>query len=173
MYPQFLSRQLSLTRVEKISGIPAHSSNDSTIPGFDLRVGIGSVKAVAAWFNLLMLRFDKGLNNDPRETAVKSCDFLVGIVSFTMGSVVVHDELNAPDWRDYSRLRSGEQCAANVASFEAQMLDSLAYASRGGADPEMTLFYLGLRVVWLTARTGVLAAKFGDAYKHKASSHLF
>jgi hypothetical protein len=120
-----------------------------------------------------MLRFDKGLNDDPREKALKSCDLLVGVLGFSIGSAIVHAELNAPNWRDYSKLRSGEQCAANVTNFEAQVCDSIAYINRDSDEPEVTLIALGARVVWLTARAGVLAAKFGDAYQHKSRSHLF
>jgi hypothetical protein len=125
-----------------------------------------------AFINFALARGDGGLMGDPFEKAMKTCDALVGLISFSIGSAIIHYELNAPTWRDYSKLRSGEQCGANVENFEAQIQDTLAYVYKA-SDPELALLFLGGRVFCLTARTGVLAAKFADAYQHGNRAHLY
>jgi hypothetical protein len=50
--------------------------------------------------------------------------------------------------------------------------NTLAYVYKAGA-PAIAFLLLGGRVLCLTVRTGVLAAKFADAYKHETRAHLF
>ena len=157
---------------------------DPSIPGFPVRVARVGVQMLAAFVDLvpmimaasnpaLIRSFGHMTPEDQRRR--KIVDTVAAFVVFPLSMVVVDDEIHSTraKWRDFSPVRSWEQCGADIMGFTAQVCEMLGYVADKDGEPEAGEKIMQWRLGLLGIKVFFLVARFAHSCVDGASPNIF